>query len=63
MRRVARAPLLRVVALVALLALMPGCERGRRPPQRGGMQEGGPGAVETVDGGLRIGLVLSPSRG
>ncbi len=27
------------------------------------MEEGGPGAVETVDGGLRIGLVLSPSRG
>ncbi|MFN2556153.1 MAG: BMP family ABC transporter substrate-binding protein [Nitriliruptorales bacterium] len=64
MREVAGTPLLRVTALLALLTLLSACERGGQPPdERGRMDDGGPGAVETLHAGLRIGLVLAPSEG
>lgn len=57
-------PLLFAAALVALLALFAACERGAPPEaKQGEVDEAGPGAIETVDGGLRIGVVLPPSEG
>lgn len=54
-------PLPLAAVLVALLAFV-ACERGDRSrANQAGKDDAGPGAIETVHGGLRIGIVLAPS--
>ncbi|MDQ3931746.1 MAG: BMP family ABC transporter substrate-binding protein [Actinomycetota bacterium] len=54
-------PLPLVAALVALLVFS-ACERGDRSrADQAGKDDARPGSVETVHGGLRIGVVLAPS--
>lgn len=54
-------PLPLAAALVALVVFS-ACERGdSSPADPGGRGDVGPGAIETVHGGLRIGVVLDPS--